>query len=614
MAFNLFPQTDFRQMDLNYVLDVSKQAAANLEEYAADKEQVVATQAAAEQALAAAQQDIETARQAATSASQDAQTATQAAGTATQAATGASQDARTASEAAQTAQRVQESIPADYTQLSNDVDALKSDLDQSGVYEKSWNDITNITLGTYTTNVAIGSAVSTEIVSSTTFGCQLVAVTEGDKFKAVGIGGNNPLLWAFTDSNYVLLSKATASADPQDVEITAPADGYLFYNSRIAGGATYSLSKYETQYAIPELQADVSEIESDLYVNSDINIIDKITMYRTYTTNGGVGTVVDFTSVATSLQFCSLIDNCTAGQQYKITGLGGNAPRLWCFVDTENKIMSVSGSYDDVTDLTITAPADGKLIFQFSISKPYAIEKLAVREIVYDKENRELQNAAYPFTGFDMFRNIAGLGDSYTEGDLVNSSNIWVTVPGISYLASIAGRNGITAYNYGSGGATTETYLSRAAFTNCLNDDPHDLYMLSFGINDASAGMTIGTVADINEDYTQNPNTFYGNYGRIITQLMAHAPQAKYILIMPWTTDADYTSYNTAVKTIADHYGIPCIDPSDDPFFKSHFWLGYKSGGHPTAMLYAGMGRAVERLFNTCVQNNPRYFRYAVIG
>jgi len=128
MAFNLFPQTDFRQMDLNYVLEVSKQAAANLEEYAADKEQVVATQAAAERALAAAQQDIETATQAATSASQDAQTASGAAGTATQAAESAEQDAQTASAAAERAEQVQESIPADYTDLSNQVSELKSDL------------------------------------------------------------------------------------------------------------------------------------------------------------------------------------------------------------------------------------------------------------------------------------------------------------------------------------------------------------------------------------------------------------------------------------------------------------------------------------------------------
>ena len=133
MAFNLFPQTDFRQMDLNYVLEVSKQAAANLEEYAADKEQVVATQAAAERALAAAQEDIETARQAAASASEDAQTASGAAGTATQAAASAEQDAQTASAAAERAEQVQESIPADYTDLSNQVSELKSDL--NGVNE-----------------------------------------------------------------------------------------------------------------------------------------------------------------------------------------------------------------------------------------------------------------------------------------------------------------------------------------------------------------------------------------------------------------------------------------------------------------------------------------------
>lgn len=75
MAFNLFPQTDFRQMDLNYILDVSKQAAANLEEYAADKEQVVATQAAAERALAAAEDATDRAEEAEQSAGESAQSA-----------------------------------------------------------------------------------------------------------------------------------------------------------------------------------------------------------------------------------------------------------------------------------------------------------------------------------------------------------------------------------------------------------------------------------------------------------------------------------------------------------------------------------------------------------
>ena len=506
---------------------------------------------------------------------------------------------------------VASSIPADYTTLSNDVTGLKADLYQSGIVEKKWVDICTIThgSGTYYTNVAIGTTVSTTINASTSWGCQLVQVSEGDKFKVTGVGGTNPLLWAFTDTEYKLLSKAVQSSDPQTVEITAPEDGYLFVNTKTAQQTVYSLDQWVVDYKVPELEDKVDA----LYTTYDKNIIDQFQMYHMYNTSGGVGTEVDMTG-STATQYGSLVDSCKKGQKYIITGTGGAKPRLWCFIDANNIITSVSDNNASATNLVITAPADGKLIYQTSTAYPYSIYKKDVYCPASDVQIEEVDKTLFPYTGFDMFRTIAGLGDSYTEGDLVTSGNTWTTITGINYLDSIAKRNGITANNYGSGGANTNTYLERQAFANCLSATPSDLYMICFGINDASVEMTVGTTADIKEDYTENPNTFCGNYGRILDQLIAHAPSAKIILVMPWPTDADYSAYNEAVEAIAGHYSIPCIDPSDDPFFTSHFWMGYKSGGHPTCMLYAGMGRAVERLFVKCVTDNPRYFRFAVIG
>lgn len=506
-------------------------------------------------------------------------------------------------------------MAADAKVVGDEISEIKSAFDDSGVYSEYWEDISTITPGNgyYNTNVDVGDTVSTVVNASTSFGCQLVAVQNGDIFKVSGTGGNTPLLWAFTDESYKLISKSPQSGDPHTYEITATANGYLFVNSKTASGATYGLWKWVGKSNFVEYCEKLDKIEDEAYTVYDKNIIDDFTMYNIYATNGEVGSTVDF-SPTTSLQYGSLIDTCSKGQKYKITGTGGSSPRLWCFVDSENKIVSVSDANASLTGGVITAPDDGKLIYQCSISYPYAIEKLSIYGLKSDAENIVIDQNLYQYTGFDMFRTIAGLGDSYTEGDLVTSLNQWVTVSGINYLASIAKRNGIVANNYGSGGARTDTYLERPAFANCLSDTPSDLYLLCFGINDANYGLTVGTVADIKPDYTDNPNTFYGNYGRIIDQLSTHAPDAKIILIMPWTTDADYTNYNNAVKGIAEHYAIPYIDPKDDPFFTSHFWLGCKSGGHPTAMLYAGMGRAVERLFNRCVISNAKYFKFAIIG
>lgn len=499
-----------------------------------------------------------------------------------------------------------------------DLTTLRNDFENSGIMDSSWVDICTITAGSgdYWTNKEIGETIDLEadFHESSNFGYQIVPVTTGDKFKVSGTGGNNPLLWAFTDSSYKLLSKAPAATGAQTAEITAAANGYLFVNAQTAQQAAYSLEQWQTVYALQEIEAHMDAIDGALYQTADKNLIGEFVFYRRYITSGGVGSTVDMTG-GYSNQYGSVVDTCKRGDKYIITGQGGNDPRLWCFVDSSNKIKSVANMSVTATNLEITAPDDGKLIYQVSLSYPYAITKEDVTELETDVKFAEEDVTLFPFTGFDMFRTIAGLGDSYTEGDLVRSGGEWTTINGISYLGSIARRNGVTANNYGSGGSTTKTYLDRQAFANCLAASPSDLYMICFGINDASGSMTVGTVSDIHDaDYTQNPDTFCGNYGRIMAQLMAHAPDAKYILIMPWPTGSDYSAYNAAVAAIAAHYGVPCINPSNDPFFTSYFWQAYKSSGHPVAMTYAGMGRAVERLFNRCVQANPTYFKYALIG
>ena len=157
--------------------------------------------------------------------------------------------------------------------------------------------------------------------------------------------------------------------------------------------------------------------------------------------------------------------------------------------------------------------------------------------------------------------------------------------------------------------------METTEFANALSDIACDLYFFALGQNDGNQALTIGTVADINDaDYTQNADTFYGNYGKIIQQIKNHAPNAKLVMITNWVQGSTWTDYDAAIRGIASHYAIPVIEPFDDYFFNSALYQNYKEYGHPTAMGYSSMGIAMERLFSKCVVNNPSYFKFATVG
>ena len=214
----------------------------------------------------------------------------------------------------------------------------------------------------------------------------------------------------------------------------------------------------------------------------------------------------------------------------------------------------------------------------------------------------------------NMFYSIGAIGDSYTAGSTQNTKGEWHDVTDLSWIATMAKRAGLQYYsNYGRGGATTRSYVVDV-LPNVISSAAKDLYFIAFGINDCLQSIPVGTISDIKEDYTQNADTFYGNYGKIIDQVKTKSPIAKIVLVKIWTSGDKKIPYDTAIEKIAQHYEIPCINPFDDIYFNSDVYLNNMSGGHPTAMGYSMMGLAMERLFSKCVVDNYEYFKYSIIG
>ena len=213
-----------------------------------------------------------------------------------------------------------------------------------------------------------------------------------------------------------------------------------------------------------------------------------------------------------------------------------------------------------------------------------------------------------------QFIKIGVVGDSYASGEIVlPPDNNFIDYYKLSWGQCIARRNGITCTNYSKGGLTTRSWLtSEKGQTLLASSEPDNLYLLALGINDAnSLGIDyLGGIEDIKSDYSQNADTFYGNYGKIISIIMAKSSTAKIVMLDLANDDNSslYNTYNTAIKNIAKHFGIPCIHENDDAFFNSVFYKD-KSYGHPTATTYGGMAMAIERLFAKCCVDNVNYFR-----
>lgn len=230
------------------------------------------------------------------------------------------------------------------------------------------------------------------------------------------------------------------------------------------------------------------------------------------------------------------------------------------------------------------------------------------------RETSDIAIASFLYGSVSMFNRIGAIGDSFTEGYAKASDGTYNTNKDHSYIGVMAKRAGINYANYGHSGATTRSYLTDK-LPSVLSDSICDFYFLALGINDVELGASyIGTVADINDDdYTQNADTFCGNYGKIIAQVKAHSPKALFCLIKIPLCGDNVKEFSSAIEEIGQHFGIPVINPYDDEFFKTAIYENMNDG-HPTLLGYTGMALAYERLLSKAIYDNPTYFKFATIG
>lgn len=209
-----------------------------------------------------------------------------------------------------------------------------------------------------------------------------------------------------------------------------------------------------------------------------------------------------------------------------------------------------------------------------------------------------------------LFERIGVVGDSFASGEVVLEEGSYIDHYSISWPRILARRCGVSVTNFTRGGLDTRSWLTDdMGLTLMESTEPQNLYLLALGINDANRdGLSyLGSTTDMTDDPDSNPDTFYGNYARIISRIRAHAPAAKIVMTTLVRQDGAFPMFNQAIRDIAGHHGVPVMDLRDDPFFTGSFYQRMQ-GGHPTSVVYAGMAMSLDRLFAKCAMDNQPYF------
>lgn len=227
------------------------------------------------------------------------------------------------------------------------------------------------------------------------------------------------------------------------------------------------------------------------------------------------------------------------------------------------------------------------------------------------------------YSSLGMFAKIGIIGDSYAQGSIhyPGGSGVYKPLSWGKHLERDLSI-GVTLYTHG-GYATrdwiTDTTYGLPKLEADAATDPCDLYWFGLGINDSAyyddhSGY-LGALTDISSHVSGDPwaATFYGNMGQIVERIQTAAPSSKIVIASfvadrpkaPRTWD---TALNNALADVAEYFGLPFIDLRDDPFYMSDFYTAQIYGDHPTAIGYAGMAQANERLFARAAVEYRAYF------
>lgn len=257
-----------------------------------------------------------------------------------------------------------------------------------------------------------------------------------------------------------------------------------------------------------------------------------------------------------------------------------------------------------------------------SIELKYDSKIADVKSRVMELENKE---RLFENTEFALFHTFGVIGDSLSvghtvseDGHLTEGRNIYYSWG--QYLARRLGNN---CLNFGRSGVTSKLWMSTSeqyCYPRLI--DPNNLcqaYIIALGANDAS--MTLGSIADVNfSDMTQNADTEYGWYAKVINAVRTTAPNAPIFLFTlpyPRNSDDNIKAINEMIRVFGSdrtHFGkifVVDLDANYNEYFKNGKLLNQigNTGWHLTSLGYMYASHVNQKALSKVIADNYSDFQ-----
>lgn len=220
-----------------------------------------------------------------------------------------------------------------------------------------------------------------------------------------------------------------------------------------------------------------------------------------------------------------------------------------------------------------------------------------------------------------IFRIIGVVGDSLASGQgRVNDLDHFADFYDYSWPQQIKRWIGSEVYNFTKTGLTTRSWLTDSMGWTLASDGNHkaQCYIIGLGANDTAIVENdpsyLGSTSDVHvDDYTQNPDTYYGNYARIISMLKTIEPRAKFFVLPNdkyGGTPTIREHMNEAVEYMATVFDNVYYVPLEASVIGGSFAEANKIKSHYTPAGYLYFGKYIMEKIAEIIYNNPSEFYF----
>lgn len=239
-------------------------------------------------------------------------------------------------------------------------------------------------------------------------------------------------------------------------------------------------------------------------------------------------------------------------------------------------------------------------------------------------DEKPLDNIVEGYSYTSIFRTMAFIGDSLSSGEFESKNKAgkpcYHDMYEYSWGQFIARKNGITAYNFSSGGMTAKFYTDyfAAAKGYWSTSKASQAYVIAMGVNDIyNEKMEIGSIDDVDlENYKNNKPTFAGYYAKIISRYKEISPDAKFFLVTfpnennPDKEEAAKEMRNLLYKFAEIYDNTYVLDiyrygPVYDEKFKEKYFLL----GHMNPMGYLFTAKIIDSYIDYIIRHNLKDFK-----